>query len=41
MATEPNRREGETRRLHPAAYRELQAGEVYQPYVPADAREPR
>jgi len=27
-------------RLHPAAYRELQAGEIYEPYVPAGAAVP-
>jgi putative OPT family oligopeptide transporter len=31
---------GESRKLHPAAYRELQPGEVYEPYVPAGARVP-
>ena len=31
---------GEVRTLHPAAYRELQPGEVYEPYVPASASVP-
>ncbi len=30
----------ETRKLHPAAYRELQPGETYEPFVPASAAVP-
>lgn len=40
---ERSRQEGpkeEGRKLHPAAYRELQPGEVYEPFVPADAPVP-
>lgn len=33
---QPDARRGEARKLHPAAYRELQPGETYQPFVPAN-----
>ena len=37
---DPKRTEGEQRRLHPAAYRELEPGETFEPYVPAGASVP-
>ncbi len=37
---DPKRTEGEPRRLHPAAYRELEPGETFEPYVPAGASVP-
>ena len=39
-SNDTNRGEGEARRLHPAAYRELQPGETYEPFVPAAASVP-
>ncbi len=39
-ANDPKRGEGETRRLHPAAYRELEPGETYEPFVPSGAAVP-
>jgi putative OPT family oligopeptide transporter len=37
---QPEARAGEGGKLHPAAYRELQPGETYEPYVPAAAAVP-
>ncbi len=38
--TQTTPRETETHRLHPAAYREIKPGEVYEPYIPAGTAMP-
>ena len=40
MSVRQQEAQGSGGRLHPAAYRELQAGETYEPYVPAGAAVP-
>ena len=38
MSSSQQAGQGGPLQLHPAAYRELQPGETYEPFVPADAR---